>query len=141
MTKFIYRLDLTPEELKEFKDKLDVELLIKFKKIEISEKKIDSMKKASSVKIEATRRKFENSLLQLKEQKIEPTQYNLRKYANISYTTSKKYLELLKIAENNIKGISKNNHRVLDEKEIAELKINDKCIYELEKFLLEEMEN
>lgn len=141
MTKFIYRLDLTPEELKEFKDKLDVELLIKFKKIEISEKKIDSMKKASSVKIEATRRKFENSLLRLKEQKIEPTQYNLRKYANISYTTSKKYLELLKIAENNIKGISKNNHRVLDEKEIAELKINDKCIYELEKFLLEEMEN
>lgn len=94
MTKFIYRLDLTPEELKEFKDKLDVELLIKFKKIEISEKKIDSMKKASSVKIEATRRKFENSLLRLKEQKIEPTQYNLRKYANISYTTSKKYLEL-----------------------------------------------
>lgn len=141
MTKFIYRLDLTPDELKEFKDKLDVELLIKFKKIEISEKKIDSMKKASSVKIEATRRKFENSLLRLKEQKIEPTQYNLRKYANISYTTSKKYLELLKIAENNIKGISKNNHRVLDEKEIAELKINDKCIYELEKFLLEEMEN
>lgn len=141
MTKFIYRLDLTPKELKEFKDKLDVELLIKFKKIEISEKKIDSMKKASSVKIEATRRKFENSLLRLKEQKIEPTQYNLRKYANISYTTSKKYLELLKIAENNIKGISKNNHRVLDEKEIAELKINDKCIYELEKFLLEEMEN
>lgn len=138
MTKFIYRLDLTPEELKEFKDKLDVELLIKFKKIEISEKKIDSMKKASSVKIEATRRKFENSLLRLKEQKIEPTQYNLRKYANISYTTSKKYLELLKIAENNIKGISKNNHRVLDEKEIAELKINDKCIYELEKFLLEQ---
>lgn len=141
MTKFIYRLDLTPDELKKFKDKLDVELLIKFKKIEISEKKIDSMKKASSVKIEATRRKFENSLLRLKEQKIEPTQYNLRKYANISYTTSKKYLELLKIAENNIKGISKNNHRVLDEKEIAELKINDKCIYELEKFLLEEMEN
>ena len=47
----IYRLDLTPDELKKFKDKLDVELLIKFKKIEISEKKIDSMKKASSVKI------------------------------------------------------------------------------------------
>ena len=141
MTKFIHRLDLTPKELDEFKNKLDVKLLNKFKIIEITEKKIDSMKKASSVKIEATRRKFENSLLRLKEQKIEPTQYNLRKYANISYTTSKKYLELLKIAENNIKGISKNNHRVLDEKEIAELKINDKCIYELEKFLLEEMEN
>jgi len=141
MTKFIHRLDLTPDELKEFEDKLDVKLLNKFKIIEITEKKIDSMKKASSVKIEATRRKFENSLLRLKEQKIEPTQYNLRKYANISYTTSKKYLELLKIAENNIKGISKNNHRVLDEKEIAGLKINDKCIYELEKFLLEEMEN
>lgn len=141
MTKFIHRLDLTPDELKEFEDKLDVKLLNKFKIIEITEKKIDSMKKASSVKIEATRRKFENSLLRLKEQKIEPTQYNLRKYANISYTTSKKYLELLKIAENNIKGISKNNHRVLDEKEIAELEINDKCIYELEKFLLEEMGN
>ena len=136
MAKIIYRLDLTPEEMLEIESKLDIDLILKFKKIEITDKKIDSMQKASSKKIELTRKKFEDSLLLLKNKKIEATQYNLRKYAKISYNTSKKYLELLDIAKKNIEGISKDNHRVLDEK--LELKDNDKCIYELEKFLLEQ---
>ena len=43
------------------------------------DKKIDSMQKASSKKIEITRKKFEDSLLLLRDKQIEPTQYNLRK--------------------------------------------------------------
>ena len=139
MAKIIYRLDLTPEELLEIESKLDIDLILKFKEIEITDKKIDSMQKASSKKIELTRKKFEDSLLLLKNKKIEPTQYNLRKYAKISYNTSKKYLELLDIAKKNIEGISKNEHRVLEEN--IELNDNDKCIYELEKFLLQQIES
>ena len=136
MAKIIYRLDLTPEELDELRNKLDIDLIDKFKKIEITDKKIDSMQKASSKKIELTRKKFEDSLLLLKNKQIEPTQYNLRKYAKISYNTSKKYLELLDIAKKNIEGITKDKHRTLDEN--IELSDNEKCIYELEKFLLEQ---
>ena len=135
MAKIIYRLDLTPEELDELRNKLDSDLIDKFKIIEITDKKIDSMQKASSKKIELTRKKFEDSLLLLKNKQIEATQYNLRKYAKISYNTSKKYLELLDIAKKNIEGITKDKHRALDEN--IELSDNDKCIYELEKFLLE----
>jgi hypothetical protein len=135
MAKIIYRLDLTPEELDELRNKLDSDLIDKFKIIEITDKKIDSMQKACSKKIELTRKKFEDSLLLLKNKKIEPTQYNLRKYAKISYNTSKKYLELLDIAKKNIEGITKDKHRALDEN--LELNDNEKCIYELEKFLLE----
>ena len=136
MAKIIYRLDLTPKELDELRNKLDSDLIDKFKKIEITDKKIDSMQKASSKKIELTRKKFEDSLVLLKNKQIEATQYNLRKYAKISYNTSKKYLELLDIAKKNIEGITKDKHRALDEN--IELSDNDKCIYELEKFLLEQ---
>lgn len=136
MAKIIYRLDLTPEEMLEIESKLDIELILKFKEIEITDKKIDSMQKACSKKIELTRKKFEDSLLLLKDKQIEATQYNLRKYAKISYNTSKKYLELLDIAKKNIEGITKDKHRTLDEN--IELSDNDKCIYELEKFLLEQ---
>ena len=136
MAKIIYRLDLTPEEMLEIESKLDIDLILKFKEIEITDKKIDSMQKASSKKIEITRKKFEDSLLLLRDKQIEPTQYNLRKYAKISYNTSKKYLELLDIAKKNIEGITKDKHRALDEN--IELSDNDKCIYELEKFLLEQ---
>ena len=139
MSKIIYRLDLTAEELLEIESKLDIDLLLKFKEIEITDKKIDSMKKASSKKIELTRKKFENSLLLLKNKQIEPTQYNLRKYARISYNTSKKYLELLEIAKKNIEGITKDNHKILDEN--LELSDNEKCIYEFEKFLLQQKIN
>ena len=117
--------------------KLDIDLILKFKEIEITDKKIDSMQKASSKKIELTRKKFKNSLLLLKNKQIESTQYNLRKYAKISYNTSKKYLELLDIAKKNIEGITKDNHRALDEN--IELSDNEKCIYELENFLLEQI--
>lgn len=137
MAKIIYRLDLTPKELDELRNKLDSDLIDKFKIIEITDKKIDSMQKASSKKIEITRKKFENSLLLLKNKKIEATQYNLRKYAKISYNTSKKYLELLDIAKKNIEGITKDKHRALDEN--LELNDTEKCIYELEKFLLEQI--
>lgn len=136
MAKIVYRLDLTPEELDELRNKLDADLIDKFKIIEITDKKIDSMQKASSKKIELTRKKFEDSLLQLKNKQIEPTQYNLRKYVKISYNTSKKYLELLDIAKKNIEGITKDKHRALDEN--LELNDTEKCIYELEKFLLQQ---
>jgi hypothetical protein len=137
MAKIIYRLDLTLNELDEIRNKLDADLINKFKEIEITEKKIDSMKRASSKKSELTRIRFVNGLLDLQKKEIEPTQYNLRKYKNISYPTSKKYFELLEIAKKNITEISSiEEHYVLDE--TIEHEDDKRCIYELEKFLLEQ---
>ena len=92
------------------------------------------MKKASSKKSELARERFKKALLELEEKNIELTQYNLRKYTKISYVTSKKYLDLLKIAKKNIEGISINNHRVVDDN--TELNDKEKSIYDFEKFLL-----
>ena len=134
MAKTIYRLDLTSEEFDKLQDKLDIELIEKFKEIEVTDKKINSMKKASSKKSELTRERFKKALLELEENNIELTQYNLRKYTKISYVTSKKYLDLLKIAKKNIEGISINNHRVVADN--TELNDKEKSIYDFEKFLL-----
>ena len=134
MAKTIYRLDLTSDEFDKLQDKLDIELIEKFKEIEVTDKKINSMKKASSKKSELTRERFKKALLELEENNIELTQYNLRKYTKISYVTSKKYLDLLKIAKKNIEGISINNHRVVADN--TELNDKEKSIYDFEKFLL-----
>lgn len=99
MAKIIHRLDLTQEEFDLIKDKLDEDLIKKIKKIEISDKKIASVKKALSFKTELARIRFTQGLIELSEKGIEATQYNLKKYKNISYPTSKKYFEFLKVAE------------------------------------------
>ena len=84
MAKFIYRLDLTEEELDSIKDKLDDEIIKKLKKIEISDKKIASAKKATDQKIEIARIRCFHAVMDLQDEGIEATQYNLRKYKNIS---------------------------------------------------------
>lgn len=98
MAKVIYRLDLTQEELDSIKDKLEDNLLNKIKKIEISDKKINSTKKAVSQKVEVARIKFMQAMADLNDEGIEPTQYNLRKYRQIPYQTSKKYFDMLDVA-------------------------------------------
>lgn len=134
MAKVIYRLDLTQEEFDSIKDKLNKKLIEKIKKIEISDKKIESTKKATSTKAEQTRIRFINSLLELEKKVIDITQYNLKKHFGISYKTSKKYFQILEIAKKNIENISIEEHKALDESnEIDDEKI---CIYEFEKFLL-----
>ena len=99
MAKIIHRLDLTQEEFDLIKDKLDEDLIKKIKKIKISDKKIASVKKALSFKTELARIRFTQGLIELSEKGIEATQYNLKKYKNISYPTSKKHFEFLKVAE------------------------------------------
>ena len=136
MAKVIYRLDLTQEEFNSIKDKLGEKLIEKITEIEISDKKIESTKKATSTKTEQTRIRFLNGLVELKKKKIEATQYNLKKHCKISYKTSKKYYELLEIAKKNIKNISIEEHKTLDES--VELDDEKICIYEFEKFLLEQ---
>ena len=133
MAKIIYRLDLTQEEFNSIKDKLGEKLIEKIKEIEISDKKIESTKKATSTKTEQTRIRFLNALVELKRQQLEETQYNLKKHFGISYKTSKKYYELLEIAKKNIKNISIEEHKTLDES--VELDDEKICIYEFEKFL------
>ena len=99
MSKTIYRLDLTKEELDSIKDKLDEDLINKIKEIQISDKKISSMSKALSQKVEIARIKFMEAYLDLGAEGIDPTQYNLRKYKKIPYQTSKKYLDMLSLAQ------------------------------------------
>lgn len=136
MAKVIYRLDLTQEEFNSIKDKLGEKLIEKIKEIEISDKKIESTKKATSIKTEQTRQKFLNALIGFKEKQIEATQYNLKKHFGISYKTSKKYFQILEIAKKNIENISIKEHKALDESiELDDEKI---CIYEFEKFLLKQ---
>ncbi len=99
MSKTIYRLDLTKEELDSIKDKLDENLINKIKEIEITDKKLSSMSKALSLKVEIAKAKFMEAYLDLGEEGIEQTQYNLRKYKKIPYQTSKKYLDMLALAQ------------------------------------------
>jgi hypothetical protein len=99
MSKTIYRLDLTKEELDSIKDKLDENLIKKIKEIEITDKKLSSMSKALSLKVEIAKAKFIEAYLDLGEEGIEQTQYNLRKYKKIPYQTSKKYLDMLALAQ------------------------------------------
>ena len=98
MTKHFYRLDLNEKEFNLIKDKLNEELLNKVKKIKISEKKVDSMRRAISHKQEIARARFFDALHYLNENDIETTQYNMKKYKQIPYPTSKKYFDLFKLA-------------------------------------------
>lgn len=135
MAKTIFRLDLTSEEMENIKEKLDSQLLEKFKVIEISDKKIESMQKASLKKSELTRIKFINALKELEKEEIDTTNYNLRKYKRVSYTTSNKYFKLLNIAKKNIYELkSLKEHHTLDN--TKEYTSDELCIYEFEKYLL-----
>ena len=77
MAKFIYRLDLTEEELDSIKDKLDDEIIKKLKKIEISDKKIVYSKKANYHKIEIEIIRCFHAVMYLQDEGIEATQYYL----------------------------------------------------------------
>lgn len=99
MSKTIYRLDLTKEELDSIKDILDENLINKIKEIEITDKKLSSISKALSLKVEIAKAKFMEAYSDLVKEGIEPTQYNLRKYKKIPYQTSKKYLNMIAIAK------------------------------------------
>lgn len=132
MAKFIYRLDLTEEELDSIKDKLDDEIIKKLKKIEISDKKIASAKKATDQKIEIARIRCFHAVMDLQDEGIEATQYNLRKYKNISYPSSKKYFELLSCDNNEY-----DNDDLLPEDIDPETLIDSSEMIEYEKYILE----
>ena len=133
MAKFIYRLDLTEEELDSIKDKLDDEIIKKLKKIEISDKKIASAKKATDQKIEIARIKCFHAVMDLQDEGIEATQYNLRKYKNISYPSSKKYFELFSFDNNH----EYDNDDLLPEDIDPETLIDSSEMIEYEKYILE----
>ena len=133
MSKTIYRLDLTKEELDSIKNKLDENLINKIKEIEITDKKLSSMSKALSQKVEIARIKFMEAYLDLDGEGIEPTQYNLRKYKNISYPSSKKYFELFSFDNNH----EYDNDDLLPEDIDPETLIDSSEMIEYEKYILE----
>lgn len=94
MDKFTYRLDLTEDEFNLIKNNLNENLLYKVKKIKVSEKKSESMRRATFQRSEIARAKFFDAVFDLSEKEIEVTQYNLKKYKNIPYHTSKKYFDI-----------------------------------------------
>lgn len=94
MDKFTYRLDLTEDEFNLIKNNLNENILSKLKKIKVSEKKSESMRRATFQRSEIARAKFFDAVFDLSEKEIEVTQYNLKKYKNIPYHTSKKYFDI-----------------------------------------------
>ncbi len=94
MDKFTYRLDLTEDEFNLIKNNLNENILSKLKKIKVSQNKSDSMKRATFQRSEIARAKFFDAVFDLSEKEIEVTQYNLKKYKNIPYHTSKKYFDI-----------------------------------------------
>ena len=94
MDKFTYRLDLTEDEFNLIKNNLNENILSKLKKIKVSQNKSDSMKRATFQRSEIARAKFFDAVIDLSEKEIEVTQYNLKKYKNIPYHTSKKYFDI-----------------------------------------------
>lgn len=94
MDKFTYRLDLTEDEFNLIKNNLNENLLCKVKKIKVSEKKAESIRRATFQRSEIARAKFFDAVFELSEKDIEITQYNLKKYKNIPYHTSKKYFDI-----------------------------------------------
>ena len=87
MDKFTYRLDLTEDEFNLIKNNLNENILSKAKKIKVSEKKTDSMKRATFHRSEIARARFFDALIDLNELNIEVTQYNLKKHKNILYNS------------------------------------------------------
>lgn len=119
MDKFTYRLDLTEDEFNLIKNNLNENLLCKVKKIKVSEKKSESMRRATFQRSEIARAKFFDAVFELSEKDIEVTQYNLKKYKNIPYHTSKKYFDIFAELEKS----AQENHETLKytEEEIMEL--------------------
>ena len=145
MDKFTYRLDLTEDEFNLIKNNLNENILSKLKKIKVSEKKSESMRRATFQRSEIARAKFFDAVFELSEKDIEVTQYNLKKHKNIPYHTSKKYFdifdELEKSAQEN-EGISK-----YTEEDIMELdmyynqrKEESFSLYDYDKELLKQWE-
>ena len=99
MDRFTYRLDLTEDEFNLIKSNLNENLLCKVKKIKVSEKKSEAMRRATFQRSEIARAKFFDAILDLSEKDIEVTQYNLKKYKNIPYHTSKKYFDMFEELE------------------------------------------
>ena len=94
MDKFTYRLDLTEDEFNLIKNNLNEKLLSKVKKIKVSEKKAEAMRLATFQRSEIARAKFFDAMFDLSEKNIKVTQYNLKKYKDIPYHTSKKYFDI-----------------------------------------------
>lgn len=120
MDKFTYRLDLTEDEFNLIKNNLNENLLYKVKKIKVSEKKSESMRRATFQRSEIARAKFFDAVFDLSEKEIEVTQYNLKKYKNIPYHTSKKYFDIF----DELEKYSQENQETLiayTEEEIMEL--------------------
>lgn len=120
MDKFTYRLDLTEDEFNLIKNNLNENILSKLKKIKVSQNKIDSMKRATFQRSEIARAKFFDAVFDLSEKEIEVTQYNLKKYKNIPYHTSKKYFDIF----DELEKYSQENQETLiayTEEEIMEL--------------------
>ena len=120
MDKFTYRLDLTEDEFNLIKNNLNENILSKLKKIKVSEKKSESMRRATFQRSEIARAKFFDAVFDLSEKEIEVTQYNLKKYKNIPYHTSKKYFDIF----DELEKYSQENQETLiayTEEEIMEL--------------------
>ena len=120
MDKFTYRLDLTEDEFNLIKNNLNENILSKLKKIKVSQNKSDSMKRATFQRSEIARAKFFDAVFDLGEKDIEVTQYNLKKYKNIPYHTSKKYFDIF----DELEKYSQENQETLiayTEEEIMEL--------------------
>ncbi len=120
MDKFTYRLDLTEDEFNLIKNNLNENILSKLKKIKVSQNKSDSMKRATFQRSEIARAKFFDAVFDLSEKEIEVTQYNLKKYKNIPYHTSKKYFDIF----DELEKYSQENQETLiayTEEEIMEL--------------------
>ena len=120
MDKFTYRLDLTEDEFNLIKNNLNENILSKLKKIKVSEKKSESMRRATFQRSEIARAKFFDAVFELSEKDIEATQYNLKKHKNIPYHTSKKYFDIF----DELEKYSQENQETLiayTEEEIMEL--------------------
>jgi len=98
---FGYKISIEKKALKD-KDKGEMpndlrwalEILEKYgKKIPPSEKKIESAKRASKIKADRTKEKITNAVNLLRLQGEEITPYKVAKTAQVSYNTTKKYLQ------------------------------------------------
>jgi len=95
---FGYKINIKKKVFKE-KEKLPndlrwaLEIIEKYSsKIEPSNKRIESAKRASQIKAKKAKEKIDNAINLLKLQREEITIYKVAKTAKVSYNTAKKYL-------------------------------------------------
>jgi len=95
---FGYKIDIEKKVFKE-KEKLPdelrwaLEIIEKYSsKIDPSDKKVESAKRAAKSKAEKAKEKVINAINLLKSQKEEITIYKVAKTAKVSYNTARKYL-------------------------------------------------